>query len=54
MKPENIIIFTASTKTNNEINQMANEGAKYILRKPFSLNELKLWKNLEMKISKNF
>src|SRR5919112_5085618 len=40
LKSENIIIFTASTKTNNEINQMMDEGAKYILRKPFSLDEL--------------
>jgi DNA-binding response OmpR family regulator len=40
LKSNNIIIFTASTKTNNEIGEMINEGAKFVLRKPFSLNDL--------------
>jgi DNA-binding response OmpR family regulator len=40
LKSNNIIIFTASTKTNNEIGEMIQEGAKFVLRKPFSLNDL--------------
>jgi DNA-binding response OmpR family regulator len=40
LKSNNIIIFTASTKTNNEIYEMINEGAKFVLRKPFSLDDL--------------
>jgi DNA-binding response OmpR family regulator len=34
----NIVIFTASSQKDNE---MLREGAKYILRKPFSLDEIK-------------
>ena len=40
LKSNNIVIFTASTKTNNEIAEMINEGAKFVLRKPFSLIDL--------------
>lgn len=35
---KNIVIFTASSQKDNE---MLMEGAKYILRKPFSLDEIK-------------
>ena len=35
---KNIVIFTASSQKDNE---MLREGAKYILRKPFSLDEIK-------------
>jgi DNA-binding response OmpR family regulator len=35
---KNIVIFTASSQKDNE---MLNEGAKYILRKPFSLDQIK-------------
>ena len=34
---KNIVIFTASSQKDNE---MLREGAKYILRKPFSLDEI--------------
>jgi two-component system OmpR family response regulator len=49
LESNNVIIFTASTKTNNEIDELIKEGAKYVLKKPFSLEELeeitKLFKN---------
>jgi two-component system OmpR family response regulator len=40
LESKNIIIFTATTKTNNEIDELIKEGAKYVLKKPFSLEEL--------------
>jgi two-component system OmpR family response regulator len=40
VESKNIIIFTATTKTNNEIDELIKEGAKYVLKKPFSLEEL--------------
>ena len=40
LKSKNLIIFTASAKTDNEVNELLKEGAKYFLRKPFSLNEI--------------
>ena len=40
IESKNIIIFTATTKTNNEIDQLIKDGAKYVLKKPFSLEEL--------------
>ncbi len=36
----NLIIFTASSKTVNEINELLKEGVKYVLKKPFSLVEI--------------
>ena len=41
LESKNIIIFTASTKTNNGIDELIKEGAKYVLKKPFSLEELR-------------
>jgi DNA-binding response OmpR family regulator len=38
LESKNIVIFTASSQKDNE---MLMEGAKYILRKPFSLGEIK-------------
>ncbi len=40
LKSKNIIIFTASTNTNNEIDELIKEGATQVLKKPFSLEEL--------------
>ncbi len=40
LKSRNIIIFTASSKTGNEINELLKEGAKYVLRKPFSIKDV--------------
>ena len=40
MESKNIIIFTATTKTNNEIDELIKDGVKYVLKKPFSLEEL--------------
>lgn len=40
LKSKNIIIFTASSKTGNEVNEMLKEGAKYVLKKPFSIDEV--------------
>jgi DNA-binding response OmpR family regulator len=40
LKSKNIIIFTASSKTGNEINELLKEGAKYVLRKPFSIKDV--------------
>jgi DNA-binding response OmpR family regulator len=40
LKSKNIIIFTASSKTGNEINELLKEGAKYVLRKPFSIKDI--------------
>ncbi len=40
LKSKNLIIFTASAKTDNEVIELMKDGAKYFLRKPFSLNEI--------------
>jgi len=40
LKSNNVIIFTASSTQNSEINEMMNGGAKYILRKPSSIDEI--------------
>ncbi len=40
LKSKNIVIFTASAKTGNEVYEMLKEGAKYVLTKPFSINEI--------------
>jgi DNA-binding response OmpR family regulator len=40
LNSRNLIIFTASAKTDKEVNEIMKEGAKYFLRKPFSLNEI--------------
>jgi DNA-binding response OmpR family regulator len=40
LKSINLIIFTASSKTVNEVNGLLEEGVKYVLRKPFSINEV--------------
>jgi len=37
---ENIVLFTASTLTNNDIQKYSNLGIKEVLRKPMSLNDL--------------
>lgn len=40
LKSNNVIIFTASSTQNSEINDMIKGGAKYILRKPSSIDEI--------------
>ena len=40
LKSNNVIIFTASSTPNSEINDMMIGGAKYILRKPSSIDEI--------------
>jgi DNA-binding response OmpR family regulator len=40
LKTKNIIIFTASSKTGNEVNELLKAGAKYVLRKPFSIADI--------------
>src|SRR5690349_9260616 len=40
LESNTIIIFTASSTQNNEINEMLKGGAKYILRKPSSIDEI--------------
>jgi DNA-binding response OmpR family regulator len=40
LNSKNLIIFTASAKTDKEVNEIMKEGAKYFLRKPFSLDEI--------------
>ncbi len=40
LKSKNIIIFTASSKTGSEITELLKEGAKYVLRKPFSITDI--------------
>ncbi len=42
LKERNIIVFTASNLTDKEIQKMLTEGAKAILKKPLSLDELDL------------
>jgi CheY-like chemotaxis protein len=39
-RSENIVLFTASTLTNNDIQKYSNLGIKEVLRKPMSLNDL--------------
>ena len=40
IKSENIVLFTASTLTNNDIQKYSNLGIKEVLRKPISLDDL--------------
>jgi FixJ family two-component response regulator len=40
LKSNNVIIFTASSTQNGEINDMMKRGAKYILKKPSSIAEI--------------
>ena len=37
----NVIIFTALSKNMDEFDRMLRDGAKYVLRKPFSIVEIK-------------
>jgi DNA-binding response OmpR family regulator len=39
-KSNNVVIFTASSTQNSEIDDMMKGGAKYILRKPSSIDEI--------------
>ena len=39
-RSENIVLFTASTLTNNDIQKYSNLGIKEVLRKPMSLDDL--------------
>jgi DNA-binding response OmpR family regulator len=40
LETNNIIIFTASSTQSKEILSMLEEGAKYILKKPSSIDEI--------------
>jgi len=40
IRSENIVLFTASTLTNNDIQKYSNLGIKEVLRKPISLDDL--------------
>ncbi len=40
LKSNNVLIFTASSTQNSEINDMMKRGVKYILRKPSSIAEI--------------
>jgi DNA-binding response OmpR family regulator len=40
LKSKNIIIFTASVKSLDEVNDLLNQGAKFVLRKPCSINKI--------------
>ena len=40
LKSKNIIIFTASIKSLKEIDDLINNGAKYVLKKPCSINKI--------------
>lgn len=40
IRSENIVLFTASTLTNNDIQKYSNLGIKEVLRKPISLDNL--------------
>ena len=40
IRSENIVLFTASTLTNNDIQKYSNLGIKEVLRKPMSLDDL--------------
>jgi DNA-binding response OmpR family regulator len=41
LESKNIIIFTASAPKDNDPNRMIREGAKSILKKPFSLDDIR-------------
>jgi CheY-like chemotaxis protein len=40
LNSKNIVIFTASSVTDNEVQEMMLNGAKGVLRKPISIDEL--------------
>jgi CheY-like chemotaxis protein len=40
IRSENIVLFTASTLTNDDIQKYSNLGIKEVLRKPMSLDDL--------------
>ena len=40
IRSNNIVLFTASTLTNNDIQKYSNLGIKEVLRKPMSLDDL--------------
>ena len=40
VKTKNIVIFTASSLTNEDVNEMLRTGAKAVLKKPLSIEEL--------------
>ena len=40
IRSENIVLFTASTLTNNDVQKYSNLGIKEVLRKPMSLDDL--------------
>lgn len=40
LKSNNVLIFTASSVTDQEINEMLSSGAKGVLRKPLSIDDL--------------
>lgn len=40
LKSNNVIIFTASSTQNSELDGMMKGGAKYILKKPSSIDEI--------------
>ena len=47
LKSENIIIFTASSITDRDIDDFVDAGAKGVLKKPVSLDDsLRLWRNI--------
>ena len=40
LESNNVLIFTASTVTDQELKEMLSSGAKGVLRKPLSIDEL--------------
>jgi len=40
LKSNNVLIFTASSVTDQDINEMLSSGAKGVLRKPLSIDDL--------------
>ena len=40
LKSKNIIIFTASVKSLKEIDDLINQGARYVLKKPCSIHKI--------------
>lgn len=40
VRSKNIVLFTASTLTNNDVQKYSNLGIKEVLRKPMSLDDL--------------
>jgi CheY-like chemotaxis protein len=40
LQSKNIVIFTASSVTDNEVQEMLLTGAKAVLKKPISINDL--------------